>query len=93
MDSTALADLKVGTTPELVEPCERIKALFAAHKDWSLVLVSRRCNKFADRLSRRPFLPIDRREWVARVPLPSSERQNESDASTDRDTNNHGEEP
>ena len=73
VDSTALVDLKVGMTPELVEPCERIKALLAAHKDWSLVLVSRRRNKFADRLSRRPFLPIDRSEWVARVPLPSSE--------------------
>ncbi len=67
VDSTALADLNVGTTRELVELCERIRAYLSTHPTWSLVLINRRRNKFADRLARRPFLPIDRSEWTARV--------------------------
>jgi hypothetical protein len=75
VDSTALAELKVGRTPELVEPCERIKALLAAHTNWTLTLVSRRRNQFAHHLSRRPFLLIDRSEWVARsLPVSCQER-------------------
>jgi hypothetical protein len=66
VDSAALIDRKVSRTPELVEPCERIEALFASHTDWTLTLVSKRRNAFAHRLSRRPFLPIDRSEWTAR---------------------------
>lgn len=67
VDSTALADLNVGTTRELVEPCDRIKAHLSAHPTWSLLLIKRRHNKFADRLSHRPFLQIDRSEWTDRV--------------------------
>jgi hypothetical protein len=67
VDSAALIDRNVRRTPELVELCERIEALLASHADWTLTLVSKRRNKFAHRLSRRPFLAIDRSEWVTRV--------------------------
>jgi hypothetical protein len=36
VDSAALVDRKVGVTPELVEPCERIEALLVAHTNWTL---------------------------------------------------------
>lgn len=56
VDSTAVANIAIGTKPRLNEVRTRIKLLLKRHPDWSLVLIERRRNKVANNLACRPFL-------------------------------------
>lgn len=56
VDSTAVANIAIGTKPRLDEVRTRIKLLLKRHPDWSLVLIERRRNKVANNLACRPFL-------------------------------------
>lgn len=67
VDCQTVAKLKVGRTPELVEPRDRIRALLARNPQWSICQIRRERNRLADELAKRPFLPIQKSEWADRA--------------------------
>lgn len=66
VDCQAVAKLKVGRTPELIEPRNRIRALLARNPQWRICQIGREKNLLADELAKRPFLPIRKSEWADR---------------------------
>jgi ribonuclease HI len=58
LHSTAVANLIVGETPELVELHRHVKAMLSRHPQWRLILVERERNRMAQRLARRTL-----RQW------------------------------
>ncbi|HTC60153.1 MAG TPA: hypothetical protein VK691_08540 [Solirubrobacteraceae bacterium] len=60
--SAAVADLAVGTSPDMVELCGRVKRLLATHREWRLAFVERKRNWIADGMARRTL-----RHWQAEV--------------------------
>jgi hypothetical protein len=69
VDCEAVAKRKVGRTPELIEPRNRIRELLARHPHWSIRQIGRDKNRLADELASRPFTPIRKSEWATREPL------------------------
>jgi hypothetical protein len=71
VDCEAVAKLKVGRTPELIQPRNRIRELLVRHPYWRIRQISRDKNSLADELASRPFTPIQKSEWGKReLPRP-----------------------
>jgi len=72
VDSTVVAHLAVGTSPDLVELRKRVKSLLARHREWRLEFVERKRNWVADGLARKKL-----RQWqaVSRAARPTSRPQ------------------